>query len=199
MKKPNVVVAIVLGLIAPGAGLLYAGWAKTALVVIVLFVASAVGLPYLATAGTIDPARLPSLWAIDALLLIGPAAGAGAVAAVRAQPSKRPPWTHPWWVLGVVILTWFSTSQLRARVVVPHLVSFTYADARYEPDIKEGALVVVKRRYAPDEVRPDALVLVSSPKGDHLRRVRSTDSGIVLDDDTRVSPADVLGVAVPAR
>ena len=196
--KPNLPLAIALGLLAPGAGLFYAGWPKAALGVIAVFLASIVGLPWLAAEGVVDAARLPSLLAASALLLWGPAAAFGALAALRApEGATRSKWLAPWWVLGVIVATWAASSQLRTRVVVPYLASFAVVeDTRFEPEVKHGALVVVKKRYAPAEVTAGALVLVARDGKEELARVKSIESGIELAGGARVSPVDVLGVVV---
>lgn len=195
--KPNLPLSIVLGLLAPGAGLWYAGWPKAALAFIALFLLSAVGLPWLAVEGVFDAARLPSLWAAMALLLMGPAAALGALAALRAPDAPRAKWLAPWWVVGVIIATWAASFALRTRVVAPYLVSFSVIDdRRFEPDLKEKQLVVVKKRYAPSEVAPGAFVWVLRDGKEELARVKSVESGVELVDGTKVSPADVVGVAV---
>ena len=201
--KPNLPLAIALGLLAPGAGLWYAGWPKAAAAVIAVFLASIVGLPWLAAEGYVDAARLPSLLAASALLLWGPAAAFGALAALRAPArdaavqGPRSRWFSPWWVVGVIVATWAASSALRTRVVVPYLASFAVVeDNRFEPGLKRGALVVVKRRYAPAEVTAGALVLVTRNGKDELARVKSTESGVELADGARVSPVDVIGVVV---
>ncbi|HEY4220827.1 MAG TPA: hypothetical protein VGO62_05775 [Myxococcota bacterium] len=199
MSRPSVPLAIVLGLIGPAAGLWYAGKPRIAAAVIAVFLASVVGVPYLAIAGALDAARVPTLLAVSAVLLWGGSTFAGALVALRSEARKRPAWVHPWWVLGVVVLTWVASASLRTRLVAEHWLSFAgITDTHLEPQVHQGALVVVKRAYAPDELVPGVLVEIEDHSNAQIERVKSIDP-IVLDDGRRISVADVVGVAYPAR
>ena len=199
-SRPNAALALVFGLLAPGAGLWYAGRARTGGAVLVLFLASLVVIPLLGTSGVVDLALLPSMLRASAVALWAPSAVFGVVAVVTSKDAARPPWVHPWWVLGIVVASWALSFALRTRVVSEHIVTFAVIDhRRLEPEAKEGALVVFKRSYAPNELRPGALVLVSRDGKDQVARIVTTESGLVLDDGGKVSPADVIGVGGLAR
>jgi hypothetical protein len=188
--KPNVALAVVFGLLAPGAGIVYAGRWRIGVAVVVSTLAGFVIVPGLVAADVVDASKYPSLLLGFYVVAWGASAIAGAVAALRS--TKR---VHPWWVLGCVIAIWLGKPVLDSAVITPHLLSTARAEVSLEPEVHQGAMLVVKRRYAPEEIKAGALVLV----GDHVVRVKSTTSGIELADGNRVSPADVLGVAVAAQ
>lgn len=187
--KPNLALAVVFGLLAPGAGIVYAGRWRTGLAVVIATLAGFVLIPWLVATDVVAAAQYPSLLLGFYVVAWGASAIAGAVAALKS--TQR---VHPWWVLGCVIAIWLGKPALDAYVVSPHLLSTARAEISLEPEVHEGAMLVVKKQYAPDEVKPGALVLV----GEHVARVKSTSSGIELSNGTRVSPADIAGIAVPA-
>jgi hypothetical protein len=187
--KPNLPLAVVFGLLAPGAGIVYAGRWRIGVAVVVATLAGFVLVPWLVATDVVEAAKYPSILLGFYVVTWGASAIAGAVAALKS--TQR---VHPWWVLGCVIAIWLGKPALDSFIITPHLLSTARAEISLEPEVHEGAMLVVKKQYAPSEIKPGALVLV----GDHVQRVTSTSSGIELNNGTRVAPADVLGIAVPA-
>lgn len=207
--KPNPLVALVFGLVCPGAGLLFAGRPRAAGFVAALFVASGVLVPLVVLGAGLDLAKLPGLLRAASVAVWAPSAVFGVIAALAAPAAARKPAQHPWWVLGFIVVVWASRFALRERVVEEHIVSFAVpAEAQLRavapPDANlEGVYVVAKRRFSSSDVVPDAWVLVVDAQG-HERVARvtgvtGTPSGYELDDGTRVSLAELRGAGVLAR
>jgi hypothetical protein len=195
-KPRNPLVALVLGILCPGAGLVYAGWWKTAVVVVALFLGLAL-LPAAAVAQGFDLAMLPALIRASTLLLWGPSIAAGVAATVLSKDKPAKAWQHPWWVLGVVVAAQIASFTLKEQVVAKRWVTMIpVVDARFEPDVPMRSWIVVKRSWAPSELQPGAFVLLA---GDEVLRVTSVTSGVELQDGRKVSPAEILGVGVPAH
>ena len=189
-RKPNVALAVIFGLLAPGAGIVYAGRVVAGLAVTTATLVVVALLPVLVANDVVAVERYPTILVGVYFVAWAGSAIAGALAALRSTTR-----VHPWWVLGVVGVVLLGIPLIN-RTVAPAYVSVVRApDVSLEPEVHQGALLVVKRRFAPADVKPGALVLV----GDSVKRVTSTNSGIELSDGTRTSPADVLGVAVAAR
>lgn len=204
--KPSILLVLVAGLVCPGAGLVAAGRLRTGLAFSLLFVALALLVPLAVLAGELDLQKLPGLVRAASLALWAPAAVFGVVAAASAPPAPRRPWQHPWWLLGVVIVTWTARLGVSERVIGKHVVAFvTPSEAQLRavapPDAEvRGVFVVAKRRFAPADVTAGAWVLVQDAAGQEVAtRVVSTASGILLDDGRTVSHADLRGAGALAR
>lgn len=211
-KKPNPLVALLFGLVCPGAGLLFAGRRRAAVFVAALFVASAVLVPVVVLGAGLDLSKLPGLLRAASVAVWAPSAVFGVIAALAAPAAARKPSEHPWWVLGFIVVAWASRFALRERVVEEHIVSFAVpAESQLRavapPDANiDGVYVVARRRFSSSDVVPDAWVLVAdAPGNERVARVTGvtggpdTPSGIELDDGTRVSLADLRGAGVLAR
>jgi hypothetical protein len=149
--RPSMPLAIVLGVVAPGSGLLYAGKPKLAVTVLALFWAVVtVGVPWIVVDN--DPARIVQ-WSVTAFIILTIASAlTGGMFAGLSRPSTRKPYQHLWWVAGFALLAHVGASQLRTRVVGEHIASFALVDnTRYvivKGPAKDGDDVAVKRGEA---------------------------------------------------
>src|SRR5688572_25257199 len=96
--KPSMPIAIVLGLLAPGAGLLYAGRPIVAVVAAVLYWAVTVGVPALVV--DIAPTKIIPITASAMIVLFIVNALAGGFVAGTTRATTRRPFQHLWWVAG---------------------------------------------------------------------------------------------------
>lgn len=205
--KPSPLLAALCGLLAPGAGLCYAGRWRLALGVAAAYLGAAVVVPLVVVERGLDASRLPDLIKAAALAVWVPALVFGVLAAVVAPPTpgRRPAWRHPWWLFGFVLVTHAGASlaarQVRARVVT--VVAVTQQLPRLQLD-PPAAFVVVRRGFDPSTLAPGELVVVTREGTEQLARVESVD-GVQLALDLGAGPLlqaareQVIGRAVPAR
>lgn len=176
--KPNALIAALCGILAPGAGLLYAGRWRLGLGVAALFLVLAVAVPWVVVGGGAEPSRLPDLIVAASLSLWVPALVFGVIAAVMApsRPGPRPAWRHPWWVFGFVLVTHAGASiargQVAERVALVVVVDRQLPRLQLEPP---AAFVVVRRGFDPGSVAPGELVAISREGRAVVARVVSVD------------------------
>lgn len=205
--KPSLLLAALCGVLAPGAGLCYAGRWRLALGVAAAYVGAAVVVPLVVVERDIDPARLPDLIVAASLSLWVPALVFGVLAALLAPSSSgpRPAWRHPWWLFGFVLLTHAGASLARGQVAerVVTVVAVTRQLPRLQLD-PPAAFVVVRRGFLADTLAPGELVAVEHEGSSQLARVELIDgAGVSVDLGAgplvSVAPAQVIGRAVRAR
>ncbi len=205
--KPSPLVAALCGVLAPGAGLCYAGRWRLALGVALAYVAIAVVVPLVVVRQGIDLARLPELIKAAALALWVPALVFGVLAAVLAAPAAgaRPPWRHPWWLLGFVVLTHAGASIARGQVA-EHVVTVVVVQGQLPRlQLEPGdAFVVVRGALEASALDPGELVGVRHAELDQIAQVVSVEErSLTLDlgvgPEVAVAPAELLGRAVRVR
>ncbi len=206
-NKPSPLIAALCGVLAPGAGLLYAGRWRLALGVLVAFFGLAVLVPFAVVDGGVELARLPDLIVAASLSLWVPALVFGVIAAVMAPARRgpRPAWRHPWWIFGFVLLTHAGSSIARGQVA-EHVV-MVVAVERQLPRLQldpPAAFVVARRGFDPDAVGVGELVAVERSGRAAIARVVAVDGrGVQVDlgagDLLDLPRADLLGRAIPAR
>lgn len=206
-EKPNPLIAALCGVLAPGAGLLYAGRWRLALVVLVAFLGLAVVVPWFVVDRGADLSRLPDLIVAASVSLWIPSLVFGVIAAILAPArlGPRPPWRHPWWIFGFVLVTHAGASMVRGQVA--ERVAVVVAVDRQLPRLQldpPAAFVAARRGFDPAAVVADELVVVRHQGQPSLARVVSAEgarfrvdlgAGELVD----LPPADVLGRAVRAR
>lgn len=205
--RPSPLLAALCGVLAPGAGLCYAGRWRLALGVAAAYVGAAVLVPLVVVDRGLDPARLPDLIKAAALALWVPALVFGVLAAVLAPPSTgpRPAWRHPWWLFGFVLVT-HAGASLATRQVAAHVVTVV-AVTRQLPRLQlepPAAFVVVRTGFAPATLALGELVAVAHDGTDQLARVEAIErERLSLDLGAgpllQVAPEQVFGRAVPVR
>lgn len=206
-EKPNALIAALCGILAPGAGLLYAGRWRLAIGVAVAFLLLAVLVPWGVVDGGAELSRLPDLIVAASLSLWVPALVFGVIAAVMApaRPGPRPPWRHPWWVFGFVLLTHAGASivrgQVAERVALVVVVDRQLPRLQLEPP---AAFVVARRGFDPASVVPGELVAARREERAVVARVDSVDGRAIRVDLGagelfELPPEDLLGRAVRTR
>ena len=205
--KPSPLLAALCGLLAPGAGLCYAGRWRLALGVATAYVGAAVVVPLVVVERGVDASRLPGLIVAASLSLWVPALVFGVLAAALAPASSgpRPAWRHPWWLFGFVLVTHAGASIARGQVAerVVTVVAVTRQLPRLQLD-PPAAFVVVRRGFAPASLTPGELVAVTRDGGLQVARVEAIDGASVSLDLgagalLQIDGTDVIGRAVRAR
>lgn len=205
--KPSPLIAALCGVLAPGAGLFYAGRWRLAFAVLVAFLGIAVVVPLVVVDRGVDLARLPALIVAASLSLWVPALVFGVVSAMVAPAAggPRPAWRHPWWVFGFVLMTHAGASiargQIAARVVTVVVVERQLPRLQLDPP---AAFVVARRGFDPASLVGGELVAVVHDAHVELGRVASVAGDALLVDlgagDLLAVPrADVVGRAVAVR
>jgi hypothetical protein len=206
--KPNPLVAALCGVLAPGAGLLYAGRWRLALAVPVFFWALAVLVPLGMVEQGADLSLLPDVIVGASLSLWVPALVFGVVAAFLAPAASgpRPAWRHPWWIFGFVLVTHAGASVAR-RQVAEHVVTVVVVD-RQLPRLQldpPAAFVAARRGFDAAAVVVDELVVVVVDQGRlAVGRVLAVEGSNVRVDlgagePVSVPAGEVVGRAVRAR
>lgn len=148
------ILAAVLGVAAPGLGLVFAGRGVAGLLFAVVWIAG--GAAVTALVMDADPAGLARGHLLFSAFTHLSSAVASAVLARR--PAHKKGYEHWWWLFGFFMLAWATQSQVRERLVAPKIGMFWRAfDNSMEPGLALGDLLVVDARRAPD---PGDVVLV---------------------------------------
>jgi signal peptidase I len=194
-RKRNPLIALALGLAAPGLGLLYAGNAVLAALVLVTVLLAAVGVPALflvlhldlVTLTDVLRALLPALWVPPALFAVWLAA--------KSEPRVLQGFQHPWWYLGFALVAWTGQGALRELVVARYLITApAMPSSSMLPTLARNDTVLVKRLgFDAHTVVPGDVVIVRAEKAEdpafiarvvalagHVVVVR--DGALVIDD-----------------
>lgn len=204
--KPSPLIAALCGVLAPGAGLLYAGRWRLALGVLVAFLGVAVLVPWLLVDRDADLSRLPDVIVAASVSLWVPSLVFGVIAAAMApaQPGPRPFWRHPWWVFGFVLLSHAGASiargQVAERVVMVVAVDRQLPRLQLDPP---AAFVVARRGFDDATLAVGELVAVEKEGRAALARVVSLgESAVQLDlgagDLLEAPRSDLIGRAIRA-
>ena len=200
--KRNPLIALVLGLAAPGLGLLYAGNGLLAALVLGTVLLAAVGVPALFLVLHLDlitlldvmRALLPALWVPPALFAVWLAA--------KSESRALHGFQHPWWYLGFALVAWTGQGALRELVVARYLVTApAMPSSSMLPTLAKNDAVLVKRLgFDAHTVVPGDVVIVRADKPEDpavIARVVSLaghavvvrDGALVIDDVEIARPA----------
>jgi hypothetical protein len=155
------ILAALLGVVAPGLGLVFAGRGLAGVLFAVVWIVAGAGVTALVMDA--DPAGLARAHLLFSAFAHVSSAIAGAFFARR--PAHKKGYEHWWWLFGFAMFAWAAQSQVRERLVAPRIGTFWRVfDNSMEPGFALGDLLVIDARRAPD---PGDVVLVQGlgPEG----------------------------------
>jgi hypothetical protein len=193
--RPSPLVAFLLGLLTPDFGFWYARRAPLALGWIVVSVIAWVLVVRVADE---DITRVPR--AMVAVILGVRIAGAivASIGAALKPVMERKGYTHAWWMIGFVLVSWVASTSLPRRFVEKRFALVQRVpDDHMTPWAEEKQLVVIDRRGA-TPVAPGAVVAVKRDDAFEVVRVAVVGRpGGATAEDVEVGACAAVARAVP--
>lgn len=141
------VLAFILGVVAPGLGLIFVGRGLLGLMVSALWIGGGVGIAALVM--DTDPASLARVHFATSAFIVVLSGVASALLARR--PSARRGYEHWWWMFGFALVSWTVNSEVREELVSKRFgFAMRMHDESMAPGMAPGELMVVDARRAPD-------------------------------------------------